>query len=301
MTECTFELSDAFSFSFRFDGNANPDFDKKMQTFFERIHPYCGYLENYKIEISSANTFPHSSGIASSASSYAALAMNIVQLEAAITGNGIETLINKASFLARLGSGSACRSIIPELAIWGAYTQLGVDEYALPLASINEVFKSYQDTILIVEAGKKAVSSTQGHALLEGNPYRSARIEQANTNTARLLNVLKDGNLIEFCELIESEALSLHAMMMTSTPSYLLMKPNTLEIIQKIRAFREGTGHPVCFTLDAGANVHMLFPASIEAEVKSFTEDSLIAYCENHQYLCDRVGPGPLALTEAHA
>lgn len=90
-------------------------------------------------------------------------------------------------------------------------------------------------------------------------------------------------------------------MMMTSSPSYMLMKAGTLEIIQRIRTFRTDTGHPVCFTLDAGANVHMLFPEAIESEVKSFTEDALIAFCENHQYLCDSVGPGPLALTEAHA
>ena len=93
-------------------------------------------------------------------------------------------------------------------------------------------------------------------------------------------------------EIVESEALTLHAMMMSSNPYFILMKPNTLEIINKIWAFRKNTGLPVCFTLDAGANVHVLYPEKDTEKILEFIKNELVAYCENEQYLCDRIGAG---------
>ena len=104
--------------------------------------------------------------------------------------------------------------------------------------------------------------------------------------------VFKDGNLKSFIEIVESEALTLHAMMMTSVPYFILMKPNTLEIINRIWAFRESSNTNVCFTLDAGANVHVLYPESEKEEVFQFIKNELVAYCENGQYICDRIGFG---------
>jgi len=98
-------------------------------------------------------------------------------------------------------------------------------------------------------------------------------------------------------EIVESEALTLHAMMMSSNPYFILMKPNTLEIINKIWDFREKTGLPVCFTLDAGANVHVLYPEKDAKKVFEFIKNELVAYCENEQYLCDRIGDGAKELT----
>ena len=92
--------------------------------------------------------------------------------------------------------------------------------------------------------------------------------------------------------LVESEALSLHAMMMTSMPYFILMKPNTLEIINKIWKFRSETQSPVCFTLDAGANVHVLYPENVKEKVLQFIQHELVGYCQNGQYICDEIGNG---------
>ena len=73
-----------------------------------------------------------------------------------------------------------------------------------------------------------------------------------------------------FGELLESEALTLHALMMSSHPYYTLIEPNTLQVISALRRFREETGHPVYFTLDAGPNVHLLYPDTIAAEARTF-------------------------------
>ena len=157
---------------------------------------------------------------------------------------------------------------------------------------IIEVFKNYQDTILLVDKGEKQVSSTVGHDLMHGHPFAEQRFKQADDNLNKLIPVLESGDLSEFIKIVESEALSLHAMMMSSQPYFILIKPNTLEIINKIRSYREKTGIPVCFTLDAGANVHVLYPDNHKSEILEFINNELVAYCQNGHYICDHVGDG---------
>ena len=105
-------------------------------------------------------------------------------------------------------------------------------------------------------------------------------------------SIFEQGNLLHFIKIVESEALTLHAMMMTSMPYFMLMKPNTLEIINKIWSFRATSKTHVCFTLDAGANVHILYPESEKEKVYQFISNELVAYCENGQYICDQIGNG---------
>ena len=85
-------------------------------------------------------------------------------------------------------------------------------------------------------------------------------------------------------------------MMMTSMPYFILMKPNTLEVIQRIWSFREATNHPVYFTLDAGANVHVLYPESHKEVIMRFIDTELRTFCKDSSYLCDQVGLGPTPL-----
>src|SRR5690606_37221529 len=111
------------------------------------------------------------------------------------------------------------------------------------------------------------------------------RFAQAHENLQELLEVLQSGDMEKFIAIVESEALTLHSMMMTSRPYYILMKPATLEIIGRIWEFRQRTGVPVCFTLDAGANVHVLYPQESAEKVLEFIKDELVAYCQNGQYI----------------
>ena len=104
--------------------------------------------------------------------------------------------------------------------------------------------------------------------------------------------VLANGELDRFIALVELEALTLHAMMMSSSPYFMLMKPNTLAIMECIWQYRRETQVPLCFTLDAGANVHVLYPNEYKEKVLQFIKNELVAYCENGQYICDQVGTG---------
>ena len=109
----------------------------------------------------------------------------------------------------------------------------------------------------------------------------------------RLLKMLKEGDVHGFGVIAEEEALTLHALMMASSPSYTLLHPNTLQMIERIRNYREETGHPVYFSLDAGPNIHLLYPDSVKEEVQLLIDRQLVPLCENGFWIKDWVGEGP--------
>ena len=258
------------------------------------------FLKDYHFTIDTQNTFPHSSGIASSASGMAAFAMNFMSLEKVLNPEMTEEYFyQKASFLARLGSGSACRSIKGKVVAWGNQNNIkgSSDLFGVEFPyTIHQNFNNYQDTILLVDKGEKQVSSTVGHDLMHNHPFAERRFAQAHENIDKLITIFEKGNLDEFMKMVESEALTLHAMMMTSMPYFILMKPNTLDIINAIWKFRNETQIPVCFTLDAGANVHVLYPENVKEKVLQFIQDELVGYCQNGQYICDEIGEGAMEL-----
>lgn len=287
-SEITFELF--------FEGQKKEAFKPKIAQFFERIKEYCPYIFKYDMVINSENSFPHSSGIASSASGLSAIAMCLLNLEKELNPDLTEEYINqKASFLARLGSGSASRSIEGPLVVWGIHPEIegSSDLFGVKLPyKVHSVFENYQDAILLVDKGEKQVSSTVGHNLMHQHPYAEQRFLQANENLSQLSEILQNGDIDKFINIVESEALTLHAMMLTSNPYFILMKPNTLEIINAIWKFREETGSKICFTLDAGANVHVLYPENEKEKVNKFIVESLANYCQKNQYIFDNIGFG---------
>ena len=283
------------NFSFLFDGSLKPSFNNKINQFINRISIYIPAIKHHFFEIESHNTFPHSSGIASSASAMSSLALCFMEIEKQINTK-ISKLyfIKKASFLARLGSGSATRSIEGPIVYWGnskAYDDSSL-LYGTPLNNIASVFTTYQDTILIIDKNEKRVSSTLGHQLMKSNPYAKNRFIQANENMNQLKDVLIKGDLDNFIKIIELEALSLHAMMMTSSPSFILMQPNTLFVINEVYEFRKRTTIPICFTLDAGANIHLLYPHLFFKKVQNFIKEKVLKYCVKKQFINDHVGVG---------
>ncbi|CAM1351605.1 diphosphomevalonate/mevalonate 3,5-bisphosphate decarboxylase family protein [Tenacibaculum insulae] len=288
--------SENIEFELFFEGKKKDDFKPKIAQFFDRIKEYCPYILDYKMVISSTNSFPHSSGIASSASGMSAIAMCLLNLEKELNSNITSKYINqKASFLARLGSGSASRSIEGPLVVWGKHPEIegSSDLFGVKFPNeIHPIFENYCDTILLVDKGEKQVSSTVGHNLMYNHPYAEQRFKQANENLAKLSKILQNGDIKEFINLVESEALTLHAMMLTSNPYFILMKPNTLEVINKIWEYRTENNSNICFTLDAGANVHVLYPNSEKADIEHFIKNTLAIYCQKNQYICDSVGFG---------
>jgi diphosphomevalonate decarboxylase len=287
------------SFNFYFEEKEKPAFAAKLKKFFETVADEMPFLKRYHLEIRSTNTFPHSAGIASSASAMSALALCLCSIERQINnqpGEEDEAFFARASHIARIGSGSAARSVYGNFVSWGSSTAISgaSDVHATPLnIEIHSDFKNLRDTILIVSKGEKKVSSRAGHELMENHPYAAARYKHAGQNLLQLTEALKTGNMESFTDIVENEALTLHALMMASSPGFMLFENNTLQAIEKIRDFRKSTGIPVCFTLDAGPNIHVLYREKDDREVKDFIRKELIQYCETNFFIDDQMGKGP--------
>ena len=286
---------------FLFHGTPQPSFEPKIKKYFASLVDYFPFIKQFSFTIESENTFPHSAGIASSASGMSALALCLCSMEYQLFGNLQDDVAfrKKASYLARLGSGSACRSIYGKAVIWGhtSEAEYSSDYYAIPYSEpLHESFRDIQDSILLISKNEKAVSSRAGHQLMEDNVYANNRYTQAGQRLHRLLPALNQGDWETFGLITEGEALTLHALMMTSMPPYILMEPNTLEAINRIQHFRKAKTLPVYFTLDAGPNIHLLYPKSEKEQVKAFIEDQLVPLCTDGKYIDDQAGNGPLEL-----
>ena len=281
-----------------FEGKENKAFEDKLLRFIDSVSNDLPCVTKYQLKISSSNTFPHSAGIASSASAMSALALCLCSMQEAIDEMEMPKrfFLQKASRIARLGSGSASRSVFGKYAIWGeleGYLESS-NYYAISLKdTIHPIFQDLQDTILMIDSSQKKVSSTAGHELMNNHPYASARFQQARLNMSELLDVLENGDFNRFIRIVENEALSLHGLMMSSDPSYTLLKPNTLIAIDRIKSFREKMQIPLCFTLDAGPNIHLLYPKDEEDAVADFIKEELIELLEDGKYIQDGMGDGP--------
>ncbi len=284
---------------FLFEGNENKAFSLRIEKFLDSIaSEFFPFINEYKLQIDSSNTFPHSSGIASSASSMSALALCLNDIQSQITGIGLNTsdFFRTSSRVARLGSGSASRSVFPYVSVWGhhADVETSSNEFAIGVDSlVHPVFKDFHDDILIISPNEKSVSSTAGHQLMEDNPYAPARYQQAHERLSLILKAMSQGDLETFGKITEDEALTLHALMMCSDPSYILMEEGSLSVIKAIQKYRKETQIPVYFTLDAGPNVHVLYPDSYKDKVQTFISGELRQYCHNGRIIQDTVGRGP--------
>ncbi len=282
------------SLEFEFEGKPNDKFKAKIDSFLNSISDVFPLINHLDLKISSENSFPHSSGIASSASSNAALAMCLLDIQKEVQ-NEENIDLQKASFLSRLGSGSASRSIFPKIAVWGnSDVVLGSsNEFAIPYyQDIHEDFFSFHDDILIVSSQEKSVSSRAGHALMDNNPYSKTRFEQAHRHLQEIIDSMRKADYERFGHIVEKEALTLHALMMCSDPPYLLMEANSLNIINAIKEFRAENHIPVYFTLDAGPNIHLLYPDAVKDQV-DVLKTYLRQFCHDEKILDDHVGNGP--------
>ncbi|MGN7863019.1 diphosphomevalonate/mevalonate 3,5-bisphosphate decarboxylase family protein [Chryseobacterium sp. 22458] len=292
-TVIEFTANEDFSVQTFLAGNEEVKFAEKIEKYFKNIEQYLPWILKGRYIIRTENTFPHSSGIASSASGFGAIAKCLMALDETFTGKISEQeSLKKASFLARLGSGSACRSLYNGLVVWGNTDEVegSSDLFAVqyPNTEIHDIFRSFNDWVLLIHEGQKSVSSTVGHGLMNTNPYAERRFQEARENFVPMKEILKTGDMESFIKLVEHEALTLHAMMMMSDPAFILMKTGTLEVINKVWDFRKETGLPLFFTLDAGANVHLLFPADgSEEKVKTFIETELLQHTQKNGVVKD--------------
>lgn len=281
-----------------FEGKRSIDIEAKLQRWFTKISYFFSWLNNASLKIDSYNNFPHSAGIASSASGMSTMAMCLYGIDKHIKGHS-DNDVDLLSNISRLGSGSASRSVMGPYALWGRTDEFepSSNDYAVVYPHIHDLFQNLHDIIIVVDREPKIISSRDGHSLMEGNPYRQARVFQANNNLKSLLMALKEGDWDVFQKITESEALSLHALMMSSRGGMLLLKGGTVDWIHYLRSVRKEKGIKMAFTMDAGANIHLLCPPEEYNRVKEILVGSPVPKIE---LIEDFTGKGPELMIDQH-
>ena len=296
-TRVTASHSKKAGFTFLLDGNKKDTFNAKIGNLLQLASASLPFIATHHLTIESSNTFPHSSGIASSASSMSALALCLEEIQQKVYNKVDYKLdMQSVSELARMGSGSAARSLYGGWTIWGKTPLINEssDNYAIELKDIHPNFMQIANAILIIKPESKKVSSSQGHALMNNHPFGEARIKQANDNTQQLLEVLKTGDWNQFFDIAEHEALSLHALMMSSNPGYTLLHANSLKVIEEVRKAFLDLQLPVGFSMDAGPNVHLLYPKYEEKNILPWIEERIRPLCYEQKIIFDQLGDGPI-------
>jgi diphosphomevalonate decarboxylase len=207
--------------------------------------------------VKSRNNFPTGVGIASSASAFAALSL------AASAAAGLSLSEAELSRLARRGSGSACRSVPGGFVEWQAGES---DETSYAFSIAPPEHWDLADCVAIVSRAHKPTGSTEGHGLAGTSPLQPSRVAGAPRRLEACRRAILERDFDAFASIVELDSNLMHAVMMTSTPSLLYWQPATLAVMRSVQEWRQ-SGLPVCYTIDAGPNVHVLCPASVSTQV----------------------------------
>lgn len=221
----------------------------------ERLRLMAGMRRYARVE--SVNNFPMGAGVASSASAFAALAL------AASKAAGLELDERELSRLARLGSGSACRSVPGGYVEWLPGTS-DEDSYAYSFAPPEHW--ALADCIAVVSRAHKQVVSRQGHVLAATSPIQAARLADTPRRLSLCRNAILERDFEALAEVAELDSNLMHAVMLTSTPRLIYWQPATLALMQAVVEWRSA-GLPVFYTIDAGPNVHVICPAETAEQV----------------------------------
>lgn len=263
---------------------------ERVAAHLDRLRALAGV--SYNARVVSQNNFPMASGIASSASGFAALTV------AGAAALDLQLDATRLSAVARLGSGSASRSLFGGFVEWerGWGHGEGANDSLLDSRSVahqihDEKHWALRDIIAIVSTGAKRVSSSGGHRLAATSPFNAARTACVGAWLETVRRAIAARNFSLLGPVLEADALAMHGVMMTSEPSLMYWEPGTLEVLHAVRAWRE-EGVPVYFTIDAGPNVHLICEADAAAEV----ERRVGALPSVRRVLTSGPGPGPQLL-----
>jgi diphosphomevalonate decarboxylase len=236
----------------------------------DRVSAHLDHLRTragltWRAHVESRNNFPSGAGIASSASAFAALTL------AGAGAAGLSLPEAELSALARLGSGSAARSIPGGFVEWPTGAT-HAESFAFSIAPPEHW--ALMDVVAVVSQKHKSIGSTGGHALALTSPLQAARLASAPERLARCRDALLARDFSKLAEVVEADSNLMHAVMMTSTPPLFYWEPITLAIMKSVRQWR-ADGLAVCYTVDAGANVHCLCLAEAAPEVERRLHDNL--------------------------
>jgi diphosphomevalonate decarboxylase len=233
---------------------------RRVSEFLDRVRTLAGFHLFAAVE--SENNFPTGTGIASSASAFAALSL------AASAAAGLDMEEADLSRLARTGSGSACRSVPDGYVEW----QAGTDHHSSYAYSIAPASHwDLVDCVAIISEVHKPTGSREGHQMAGTSPLQTARVADTPRRMEICRRAVLGRDLEALAEVVESDCLMMHAVMMTSSPALIYWMPATLEIMNLVVEKRR-SGVPVFYTIDAGPNVHVICPGDWANRVTEWLE-----------------------------
>jgi len=300
-TTIEYEFIDATRYPgvhFSYEGVDNEIFTKRISSFIANLILDIPILSRLRMTITSRNTSANTDGIIMPSNVFSSLSLCLCSIEEKFEGSvsGNKDFFQKASYLARLGSGSACRSIYGGYAVWADSEEHPTfsNLYAQPFPfKVHATFQKMQDTLLIVSKERINLSNHAYHAIIKAHPDANSRFGQARKNFKLLLKALQTGEINVFIKVIEAEALSIDKLLKSTPDGKSALQPASEAIIEKITAFREETGIPVCFTFDINPNIHLLYPEAYKKDVHTFIKQELLSYCEEGALIFDKIGDKP--------
>lgn len=226
---------------------------------FQSLKKELGLNGSYVVR--SANNFPSDCGLASSASSFAALTLAVSKL-AQESGRETPSRFELAE-VSRKGSGSSCRSFFAPWALW---TPTGIRPLDLPVQNLRH-------SVVVVTSAKKKVSSSEAHRRVVTSPLFTGRPERAEARLADLLAAFREKDWEQAYQICWAEFWDMHALFETSKPAFGYIEPGTIEVLQTIREIWQSEKDGPIVTMDAGANVHLLFrdnQTELQKKIHSF-------------------------------
>lgn len=206
-----------------------------------------GVQKSFLVE--SANNFPSDCGLASSASSFAALTLAAAEMFQKLNPQPWGADKKVLSELSRQGSGSSCRSLFSPWALWK-------EEYAQPM---NLPVQNLHHIVVVVEASKKEVSSSEAHKLVTTSPRFHGRPERAELRLVDLSQALQFNDWHMARQIVWDEFIDMHRLFETSQPAFSYMTEASRAVLEDCQKFWNKWQDGPLVTMDAGANVHMLF------------------------------------------
>lgn len=223
---------------------------KKFLAHWDRCHQAMAPHFRQGVVITSGNNFPSDCGLASSASSFAALteaAYGLFQKLGILTR---EWSREELALLSRQGSGSSCRSFFSPWVFWEK-------EKVKPLES---VWADLLHTVIVVDETKKKVSSSEAHRRVTSSSLFEGRIQRAEKRSESLQHLLKQNDAwFAVYELAWAEFWDMHVLFETSKPAFYYMTPKSLLALRFLQDAWEQQGDGPIVTMDAGPNVHLLY------------------------------------------
>ena len=229
---------------------------KRFVDFFKRLKAEAGLTQGF--EIRSGNNFPSDAGLASSASSFAALTRTALTAIAEKKGTKIPSPLEMAR-ISRTGSGSSCRSFFEPWCRWEGDNVSAVPSRLVPLI----------DLVAVMDSGFKKVSSSEAHKRVQSSPLFEGRVPRAQKRQLDLEEALKVGDYKKTAELSWEELWEMHSLFHTAQPPFFYMAPETLRVLRWAEDRWEKTGRGPITTIDAGPNVHCLVPVEEAAEYRA--------------------------------